>query len=228
MPDLQTFFDNADDAVLKAHFATIGRSGAELTVPWLDGYLVAVAVSPEVVPQQEWLAFIWDGSEPAYDDADTARVVEIMLSRLEDIVDRVQDGSYQPRLGQAADGGIAAADSAGEWADGFMAGYGLRSTAWMPLLRQQNGPEFLLPIVALCRDSDEIAAVQLDAELEIEIHEHAPVMLRECVLDIADFWRERHYKRHRTRHPGMSAPGRNAPCPCGSGRKFKKCCGAAA
>ncbi|MGI6100528.1 MAG: SEC-C metal-binding domain-containing protein, partial [Kiritimatiellia bacterium] len=23
-----------------------------------------------------------------------------------------------------------------------------------------------------------------------------------------------------------SSPGRNAPCPCGSGRKFKHCCGA--
>jgi len=23
-----------------------------------------------------------------------------------------------------------------------------------------------------------------------------------------------------------AAPGRNDPCPCGSGRKFKKCCGA--
>jgi uncharacterized protein len=24
---------------------------------------------------------------------------------------------------------------------------------------------------------------------------------------------------------GGKAPGRNDPCPCGSGRKFKKCCG---
>ena len=23
----------------------------------------------------------------------------------------------------------------------------------------------------------------------------------------------------------QSAPNRNAPCPCGSGRKYKKCCG---
>ena len=23
----------------------------------------------------------------------------------------------------------------------------------------------------------------------------------------------------------MSKPGRNDPCPCGSGKKFKKCCG---
>ena len=26
--------------------------------------------------------------------------------------------------------------------------------------------------------------------------------------------------------PAASAPGRNDPCPCGSGRKYKKCCGA--
>lgn len=25
---------------------------------------------------------------------------------------------------------------------------------------------------------------------------------------------------------GVKAPGRNDPCPCGSGRKYKKCCGA--
>lgn len=27
--------------------------------------------------------------------------------------------------------------------------------------------------------------------------------------------------------PGASSPGRNAPCPCGSGKKYKRCCGAA-
>jgi uncharacterized protein len=25
--------------------------------------------------------------------------------------------------------------------------------------------------------------------------------------------------------PGSGSPGRNGPCPCGSGRKYKKCCG---
>ena len=25
----------------------------------------------------------------------------------------------------------------------------------------------------------------------------------------------------------QAAPGRNDPCPCGSGKKYKKCCGAA-
>lgn len=44
-------------------------------------------------------------------------------------------------------------------------------------------------------------------------------------------------KQTRSQHPGnaarsplpsTSAPGRNDPCPCGSGRKFKKCCGSGA
>ncbi|MBI3939519.1 MAG: SEC-C domain-containing protein, partial [Acidobacteria bacterium] len=31
--------------------------------------------------------------------------------------------------------------------------------------------------------------------------------------------------RQRGRHkPGRGSAGRNAPCPCGSGRKYKRCC----
>jgi preprotein translocase subunit SecA len=30
---------------------------------------------------------------------------------------------------------------------------------------------------------------------------------------------------HRRRAPPTHKPGRNEPCPCGSGRKFKNCCG---
>jgi SEC-C motif len=31
-------------------------------------------------------------------------------------------------------------------------------------------------------------------------------------------------ERDRDVLPGVKAIGRNAPCPCGSGRKFKRCC----
>jgi uncharacterized protein len=53
------------------------------------------------------------------------------------------------------------------------------------------------------------------------------------VLGIYLYWKPLRAKRP----PGLSADalhlggssktGRNAPCPCGSGKKFKKCCGAA-
>ena len=40
--------------------------------------------------------------------------------------------------------------------------------------------------------------------------------------------RDELYKKEKTSHTVVKAPkiGRNDPCPCGSGKKYKKCCGA--
>jgi SEC-C motif domain protein len=43
---------------------------------------------------------------------------------------------------------------------------------------------------------------------------------------LADGWRYMRGDVSRASAPTFSAPGRNDPCPCGSGKKFKKCCGA--
>jgi SEC-C motif-containing protein len=42
----------------------------------------------------------------------------------------------------------------------------------------------------------------------------------------SDFIRENHrwYYYNGTPHEGILKPGRNDPCPCGSGKKFKACC----
>jgi hypothetical protein len=64
----------------------------------------------------------------------------------------------------------------------------------------------------------------LDAETEAEITAEAPEMIPVCVYAIRDFWRERMSQSSPIRNP--SKVGRNEPCPCGSGRKYKRCCGA--
>jgi SEC-C motif-containing protein len=43
---------------------------------------------------------------------------------------------------------------------------------------------------------------------------------------LADGWRYMRGDVGRASAPTLAAPGRNDPCPCGSGTKFKKCCGA--
>ena len=41
---------------------------------------------------------------------------------------------------------------------------------------------------------------------------------------LCPFWSTKHKARALASKP--ATPGRNDPCPCGSGKKFKKCCGA--
>jgi len=44
------------------------------------------------------------------------------------------------------------------------------------------------------------------------------------VLAIYDFWRTMRIPAETVRRESPKV-GRNEPCPCGSGRKFKQCCG---
>lgn len=42
---------------------------------------------------------------------------------------------------------------------------------------------------------------------------------------LVEDWRKKESSRDQEKGPARRKVGRNAPCPCGSGRKFKKCCG---
>lgn len=61
---------------------------------------------------------------------------------------------------------------------------------------------------------------EADADVPLTSLDEAITDLLDCVLDIADITRPR-------RPLERAAPkvGRNDPCPCGSGRKFKLCHG---
>ncbi len=45
----------------------------------LDGYLSALAVSPETVPPEEWQPAVWGGKVPRWSDADEAAEVDMLL-----------------------------------------------------------------------------------------------------------------------------------------------------
>lgn len=196
----------------------------------LDGFLTGIAIGPELIMPSEWLPVVWGGEEPVFDDDREAQaVLGGIMSRYNDILRQVQEGTFEPILWATSDDIVIAAD----WAEGFALAIGLRSKAWEPLFDAKEHALFLFPILALCGDENGESALGLDAEAEDEIMEEAPAILPACVMGIAAFWHERrtgragHLRTERVTHALRVAPkiGRNAPCPCGSGKKFKKCCG---
>jgi uncharacterized protein len=60
-----------------------------------------------------------------------------------------------------------------------------------------------------------------DADEIAQLRREATELIAPCVVLIDRFWKAR-------RQPPERKPktGRNDPCPCGSGRKYKRCCGA--
>jgi uncharacterized protein len=98
---------------------------------------------------------------------------------------------------------------------------------WKPLLSTPQGQAWFKPIALLgeddfSEDQDELTGTPaMRAELAMQIPD--------AVLDMHAYWLPLRLAVHeRTVARSMQAKvGRNEPCPCGSGKKFKKCCGAA-
>lgn len=78
--------------------------------------------------------------------------------------------------------------------------------------------------------ADEAVAMSLECILalgddQLEHWERAEIleMVSDYVLAVSTFWRANDACRVPSRAQKV---GRNQPCPCGSGKKWKKCCGA--
>jgi uncharacterized protein len=191
-----------------------------LTFEALDGFLTALAVGPVMVPPSEYMKVVWGGNgEPRYDSAEQAQLVADLLSRhCNTIAARVR-AMFPP------DPIIFSApleEKGREWAEGFTMGLNLRREEWTPIFRHKDAGAFVWAILALIADDYDPEAEPISLEERAQILTMLPV----SIVGIAAFWSDPEAMR---RAPARSEKvGRNQPCPCGSGRKYKKCCGAAA
>ncbi len=200
----------------------------------LDGFLTGIAVGPELIRPSEWLAHIWGGEGPEFTGLDEANaILGTVLGRYNEILREVADDLPEPVFWVDRDGTLIAID----WAEGFLHAIKLRIDAWRPLFTSSSEGELLLPILGLCGDATGDSLIALTPEAEDALLEQAADLIPGCIAGIARFWR-RNARNNQTlvslsrasgREPIRAAAklGRNDPCPCGSGRKFKKCCGAA-
>ena len=184
----------------------------------LDGLLTAVVICPEIIPADEWTAIIWDGQQPVFaDEAERTAVLGGITGRYNEIVSSIDDGTYTPIFWEETDGTVVPFN----WAEGFLIGTGLREKIWQPFLKSDAASQSLFPILALGSEeiSEEMAADDLESLLA-----DCETAVPASVMEIARYWRDGPRKPIRRPEPKQ---GRNDACACGSGRKFKKCCGAA-
>lgn len=210
-----------------------------LNIEALDGYLSALALSPEDVAIDEWRPPVWGRLPPRWDDdAERAQVDALLqdqwhLASLracfdgDDLPAHLAPLIWLPEQPDAIDDGIPddTLDIGRDWASGFFRGVQLREAAWSAWL---DGNEWIEEIFLLL---DQLASGRiLDLDLSgtpipisyrqrLDIVASLPGMLADLQHHRIDALTPREPLRR------VPTPERNAPCPCGSGRKYKKCCG---
>jgi uncharacterized protein len=203
----------------------------------LDGFLTAIASGPAMPEPSEWMQRVWgptaEDAPKFASDAQAERITGLMMRHLNAIVWSLQQDAehFEPvfDLQVYADDEREYMD--GEmWAHGFMTGINMQRESWQAMFESRYGPTALRPIYLLgapeVTEAEEML-VATPAQRE-EFSKQIPA----SIGWIYKFWAPQ--RRAADSANGISVENeipkkisRNTPCSCGSGRKFKKCCGAA-
>lgn len=192
-----------------------------MTLSELDGYLAGLFVCPDLIPASEWLPWIWgeDGEPEDPTDADT--LGRLIVAHGDDVLATLRSRPH--RYAPLFDVYPPTDEILWElWIEGFEAAMSLRPQAWAPLVEEEGEANaalsLLLTLHQIARSDPEL---ELDQAQIDELTLAAPDIIPGCVESLA----VRRFGPSALVSPRLKV-GRNDPCPCGSGKKYKKCCGA--
>lgn len=219
---------------LEAFLSSDAAPASAMDVATLEGFLTALVIGPRVAMPSAWLPWVWD-FENGREDAvfsDMAQAQEIMglvmglMNRIADAFAR-DPQSFEPVFYRQAVWGAA------EWCEGFLAATqrfdaeewsGLWTLDALRAITKNELNSVVTPFLRL-GDAEGVELTRKDGDAQHWVDAVVP-----SLVAIHAHWLAR-----RTALPAVAsrgpvrreAPkvGRNDPCPCGSGQKYKKCCG---
>lgn len=218
---------------LDEFLASPGFDERAMDLATLEGFLTALVIGPNIIMPSQWIPWIWDRIDgqvpPPFEDPDEANaILGLVMCLYNGLIQRFQtdpDG-FRPVYLDGAEWG------ASEWCEGFMIGTRMDADFWSLLMVAE--PTFLAPFLRLGTD-DGLQLIEQEQDAERWVDAIIPSLMK-----IRAFWLERRQssgdprglvsgaRTPRAQRPVVHATpkvGRNNPCPCGSGKKYKKCCG---
>lgn len=188
--------------------------GATMSAEMADGYLTACVVGPVPVPAQEWMEAIF-GQPTLPVCADQERQHRLLQLLLHRHGDSKRIAPYQLDTDGIRQGDWVCID----WAEGFRLVM-LDYPQWESLANDRKNFDLLGPIALFAQGCNPDKP-----ELQIDEISHLLALLSLSIYNIRSFWKlHKHATAPALRETGKV--GRNDPCPNGSGKKYKKCCGA--
>jgi uncharacterized protein len=220
------------DAEVERLSAILQRLGDKraMSVEQLDGFLTALICGSDNVLPSEYLPKLL-GEHIIHGDASAAKpliqdCLSLIIRHWNAVVDTLRSGDvFLPLLLEDENG----SSHANDWANGFLRGMELRKEHWAALLDDEEHGGRLVPILALAHEHSPDPALRPYKEpISAELREKFIVDAAAGVMGIFHYFEAQRLQALSAtttlRRIGEKV-GRNDPCPCGSGKKFKHCCG---
>ena len=231
-----------DPSALQAFLADPARPADTLRYHELQGFLFAVASAPELILPSEWQPIIFADQEVVYASLDEAQEILGQITALYNAINAaVIDGpTLLPADCPLQDDVLANFDDAApmaQWSRGFLRGHQWLEELWEEYLPEELAEELAATLMTLSFFSSRALAEAFVAENtgEQQSLETAAAtihgILPRAVGQYAHIGRSiatvrREHDTEASEPTRTAKVGRNAPCPCGSGKKYKRCCGA--
>jgi uncharacterized protein len=206
--------------VLDFYLMHYGHDNSILDVSELDGFFAALACAPDTIMPSRWMPAIWGGEALAPEWQNQKEFIEFShaaFTLYNHVMHCLNEDDFQALfLEREVEGkNYTIVD---EWCNGFLRGLNL----WEPLAAADAAltEECIQPLRLF---ATEAGFEKRDAMSEDEVVAQQQLIEPGVRRLFQHFLAQR---RHATTPLVRETPktGRNDPCPCGSGKKFKKCC----
>lgn len=212
----------------------------------LQGFLFAIACSPETIAPSDWLPMIGSDVDLTFADQNEAQeILGLVMALYNEINTAVLERSNSLPAGCAFDKNISKNfeddSSISQWSRGFASGHDWLAEVWEEYLFDELDEECGATLMVLSFFGSKPLANAYYTDMRPgkrkrgdESFENFAMTMRRMFPDALASYA--HIGRsifeavlEHTKGGGeptvSEKTGRNEPCPCGSGKKYKKCCG---
>lgn len=191
-----------------------------LPIEAVDGFIASLFCGPKQPRKAEWMTVIWKGEAPPADEPIVDEINDaVMKLYSETYYWLTREQQYSPiflhqNFADDEDRMLAAR----LWSVGFLQGHNIHGEHWQgglpEKIRYAMSPMLVIGMSDENLDKSGLLAPDEDKQA---IREQLIETLPHAVTTLYKHWHE---------EKASQKVGRNEPCPCGSGKKYKKCCGA--
>jgi uncharacterized protein len=187
----------------------------------MQGLFFALASAPDPVLPSQWMPVAL-GENPQYESNDQARqACELVMRFYNQCISTAATGNFALLLYQREGGG----DDLATWCAGYLEGVDLAAPSWYETGDPDEVDELLFPFIVLAGELPEKEKRRFRPAEWRDLVKSCEGAIGDAIVEVREYWKALRNPPQTVRRETPKT-GRNDPCPCGSGKKFKQCCGA--